>query len=123
MAFMVRHLLSRGFRTRLAAGLGGFSTQIVGSSARIAWSAFGHASVATGAMAVRLRHSRRGLRPRRGGRRRRRRSPQRGARHFLRGRKCGTPPGRGPFVRLVSKEGRSLQVQRLCETFGDLLNP
>ena len=66
----------------------------------------------------------RGLRPRRGGRRRRRRSPQRGARRFLRGRKCGTPPGRGPFVRLVSKEGRSLQVRRLCETFGrGLRNP
>ena len=72
MAFMVRHLLSRGLRTRLAAGLGGFSTQSASSSVRIAWSDYEHASVATGALAVRLLHSRRGLRPRRGGRRRRR---------------------------------------------------
>ena len=75
MAFMVRHLLSRGLRTRLAAGLGGFSTQIAGFPIRTARSDYEHASVATGVLAVSLMHSRRGLRPRRGRQRRRLRAP------------------------------------------------
>ena len=75
MAFMVRHLLSRGLRTRLAAGLGGFSTQIAGFPVGIARSDYEHASVATGALAVSLMHSHRGLNARRGRRRRRLRAP------------------------------------------------
>ena len=74
---MVRPRLSCGLRAQLAA-VGGFSPQVVSSSVVAAWSAFGHASVVTGALAVSMLHSRRGLRPRRGERRRRRRSPRRG---------------------------------------------
>ena len=94
--FMVRPRLSCGLRAQLAA-VGGFSPQVASSSVVVAWSAFGHASVAPGALAVSVLHSRRGLRPRRGGRRRRRRSPQRGAGYHLWGCSVGSwIPGAEP---------------------------
>ena len=87
-------------------------------SVRVAWSDHEHASVATGALAVRLLHSRRGLRPRRGGRRRRRRLPLRGARCFLRGRKRGTPPGKRAF-REARFQGREVAASpKVDETYG-----
>ena len=64
-AFMARPHLSCGLRAQLAA-VGDFSPQVASSSVVAAWSAFGHASVVTGALAVSMLHSRRGLRPRQG---------------------------------------------------------